>query len=39
MVLTGYVIGTLQRDSAEAFAHDEEQMLGLLLTGLVGDPR
>jgi len=39
MVLTGYVIGTLQRDSAEAFAHDEEQMLGLLLTGLVGEPR
>jgi AcrR family transcriptional regulator len=39
MVLTGYVIGTLQRDSAEAFARDEEQMLGLLLNGLVGAPR
>ncbi len=34
MVLTGYVIGTLRRDDADAFAHDEEQMLALLLSGL-----
>ena len=34
MVLTGYVIGTLRRDSAGAYAHDEEQMLSLLLRGL-----
>ena len=39
MVLTGYVIGTLQRHSPEAFARDEEQMLGLLLKGLSRDPR
>ena len=39
MVLTGYVIGTLQRHSPEAFARDEEQMLGLLLNGLSRDPR
>jgi TetR/AcrR family transcriptional regulator, fatty acid metabolism regulator protein len=34
MVLTGYVIGSLKRGDAEAFAHDEEQLLGLLLDGL-----
>lgn len=34
MVLTGYVIGTLRRPDAESFAHDEEQMLTLLLNGL-----
>jgi TetR/AcrR family fatty acid metabolism transcriptional regulator len=34
MVLTGYVMGTLQRGSPEAFVHDEEQMLSLLLRGL-----
>jgi hypothetical protein len=36
MVLTGYVIGTLQRPDAPAFARDEEQMLSLLLEGLAG---
>ena len=34
MVLTGYVIGTLERRTPEAFARDEEQMLALLLHGL-----
>ncbi|MBV8196312.1 MAG: TetR/AcrR family transcriptional regulator [Candidatus Dormibacteraeota bacterium] len=34
MVLTGYVIGTLRRHSADAYARDEEQMLSLLLNGL-----
>jgi TetR/AcrR family fatty acid metabolism transcriptional regulator len=34
MVLTGYVMGTLRRVDPEAFAHDEEQLLGLLLDGL-----
>jgi TetR/AcrR family transcriptional regulator, fatty acid metabolism regulator protein len=34
MVLTGYVIRTLRRTGPEAFAHDEEQLLGLLLDGL-----
>ena len=36
MVLTGYVIGTLQRSSARSFERDEEQMLALLLDGLTG---
>ena len=36
MVLTGYVIGTLRRSTPEAFAHDEEQLLALLLNGLAG---
>jgi len=36
MVLTGYVIGTLRRATPEAFAHDEEQLLSLLLKGLAG---
>ena len=36
MVLTGYVIGTLQRGSAAEFARDEQQMLALLLEGLSG---
>jgi TetR/AcrR family fatty acid metabolism transcriptional regulator len=35
MVLTGYVIGTLRRQNAEAFARDEDQMLELLLRGLL----
>jgi len=34
MVLTGYVIGTLKRGDADAFAHDEQQLLALLLHGL-----
>ena len=34
MVLTGYVLGTLRRPTPEAFAHDEEQLLSLLLNGL-----
>jgi TetR/AcrR family fatty acid metabolism transcriptional regulator len=38
MVLTGYVIGTLQRRDAAAFAGDEAQMLSLLLEGLAGSP-
>jgi TetR/AcrR family fatty acid metabolism transcriptional regulator len=39
MVLTGYVIGTLRRDDAEAFERDEAQMLALLLDGLSGSAR
>lgn len=34
MVLTGYVMGTLKRGDADSFAHDEEQLLGMLLDGL-----
>jgi TetR/AcrR family fatty acid metabolism transcriptional regulator len=34
MVLTGYVIGTLQRRTPDAYMRDEEQMLALLLNGL-----
>ena len=34
MILTGYVIGTLRRDSAESFARDEEQIVNMLLHGL-----
>ena len=34
MVLTGYVMGTLRRTDADAFARDEEQLLSLLLRGL-----
>jgi TetR/AcrR family transcriptional regulator, fatty acid metabolism regulator protein len=34
MILTGYVIKTLRRDSPEAFARDEEQITALLLRGL-----
>jgi TetR/AcrR family transcriptional regulator, fatty acid metabolism regulator protein len=34
MILTGYVIGTLRRDSAESFARDEEQIVTMLLHGL-----
>ena len=34
MVLTGYVIGTLQRRTPDAYVRDEEQMLALLLNGL-----
>ena len=34
MVLTGYVIGTLRRSTPDAYAHDEEQLLSLLLNGL-----
>lgn len=39
MVLTGYVIGTLQRQTPEAFARDEEQMLAMLLNGLAAPER
>jgi TetR/AcrR family fatty acid metabolism transcriptional regulator len=34
MVLTGYVMRTLRRDDASAFAQDESQMLEILLDGL-----
>ena len=34
MVLTGYVMGTLRRTDPDTFAHDEEQLLSLLLNGL-----
>ena len=34
MVLTGYVMNTLRRDSGEAYTRDEEQLVGLLLDGL-----
>ena len=34
MVLSGYVIGTLHRDDPSAFAHDETQMLDMLLDGM-----
>ncbi|MBV8444880.1 MAG: TetR/AcrR family transcriptional regulator [Candidatus Dormibacteraeota bacterium] len=34
MILTGYVIGSLRRDSVESFARDEEQIVTMLLHGL-----
>ncbi len=34
MVLTGYVMGTLRRNDPAAFAHDEGQLLEVLLNGL-----
>jgi TetR/AcrR family transcriptional regulator, fatty acid metabolism regulator protein len=34
MVLTGYVIGTLPREDAQAYARDEEQLLALLIEGM-----
>jgi TetR/AcrR family fatty acid metabolism transcriptional regulator len=34
MVLTGYVMGTLRRNDASAFARDEGQLLEVLLDGL-----
>lgn len=34
MVLTGYVIGSLPRSDAQAYAHDEEQLLSLLIDGM-----
>ena len=34
MVLTGYVMGALRRDSREAFARDEQQLVALILDGL-----
>jgi hypothetical protein len=34
MVLTGYVIGSLPRTDPESFAHDEQQLLSLLLDGM-----
>jgi TetR/AcrR family transcriptional regulator, fatty acid metabolism regulator protein len=34
MVLTGYVMDTLQRDSREAFAADERQLVSMLLEGI-----
>ena len=34
MILTGYVMGTLRRGSAEEYEHDEEQLVALLLDGM-----
>ena len=34
MVLTGYVMGTLRRDSRDAYGADETQLVALLLDGL-----
>lgn len=34
MVLTGYVIGSLRRDTREAYARDEAQLIALLVDGL-----
>jgi TetR/AcrR family fatty acid metabolism transcriptional regulator len=34
MILTGYVMNSLRRDSAEAYRRDEEQLVGLLLDGM-----
>ncbi len=34
MVLTGYVMSTLRRDSAEEYRRDEEQLVALLLDGM-----
>jgi hypothetical protein len=34
MVLTGYVIGTLPRADQDAYAHDEQQLLSMLLDGM-----
>jgi TetR/AcrR family fatty acid metabolism transcriptional regulator len=34
MVLTGYVIGSLPRADAQAYARDEEQLLSLLIDGM-----
>ena len=39
MVLTGYVIGSLPRSDAKAYAHDEEQLLSLLIDGMSTGPR
>jgi TetR/AcrR family fatty acid metabolism transcriptional regulator len=35
MVLTGYVIGTLARQTREQFARDERELISLLLEGLI----
>jgi TetR/AcrR family transcriptional regulator, fatty acid metabolism regulator protein len=34
MILTGYVIGTLRRDSREAYSRDEAQLIALLTEGM-----
>ena len=34
MVLTGYVMNSLRRDSAEEYRRDEEQLVALLLDGM-----
>lgn len=34
MILTGYVIGTLRRDSREAYAADESQLIALIVDGM-----
>ncbi|MBJ7610290.1 MAG: TetR/AcrR family transcriptional regulator [Candidatus Dormibacteraeota bacterium] len=38
MVLTGYVIGSLPRTDPEQYAHDEEQLLAMLLEGMSAAP-
>jgi hypothetical protein len=38
MVLTGYVMSSLRRDSAEAYRRDEEQLVALLLDGMGTTP-
>jgi hypothetical protein len=36
MVLTGYVMNSLRRDSAEEYRRDEAQLVALLLDGMGG---
>jgi TetR/AcrR family fatty acid metabolism transcriptional regulator len=38
MVLTGYVMGTLPRNDAQAYTRDEEQLLSLLIDGMSAPP-
>jgi AcrR family transcriptional regulator len=38
MVLTGYVIGSLPRTDQDAYAHDEQQLLALLINGMAARP-
>jgi TetR/AcrR family transcriptional regulator, fatty acid metabolism regulator protein len=39
MVLTGYVMNSLRRDSAEEYTRDEEQLVALLLDGMGTRPQ
>ena len=39
MVLTGYVMRSLRRDSAEEYRRDEEQLVALLLSGIGTTPQ
>jgi AcrR family transcriptional regulator len=38
MILTGYVIGTLRRDSRDAYSRDEAQLIALLTEGMAPQP-